>query len=82
MCLFPLEEILKNVQEQDNKNSIRTLYKYRDDAKLSYYNPNNFELVEIPIMYYNPINFELVEIPIMHYNPNNQNESKIKMLTR
>ena len=47
MNLFPIEEIIKLVPEE-NKNSIYRLYSYKN----IYYNQNYFDLVEIPITCY------------------------------
>ena len=51
MYLFPIEDILKITQD-NNKNGIYKLYKYRNESDTICYNPNNYDLVEIPISYY------------------------------
>ena len=66
MHLCPLEEIIKIIPDE-NKDGIYELYKSIESIN---YNPNNFDLVEIPIDWYYNNNY-------YYYD-----ESKIKILTR
>ncbi len=51
MYLYPLEKVIENVEEE-NCNSIKKLYKYRDESYYKNFDSSYFDLFEIPIVFY------------------------------
>ena len=51
MYLFPMEEVLKTVP-YENHNDIKKLYYYRNTSGYLWFKPDDYELIEIPLMKY------------------------------